>query len=161
MNRFIIEHNPDDIAKSLCDQHIVKMPLEEAQMLNTAVRIHAPEFAEEAGLYKIAYANHPCTVWAGDSWHNFDWLANHAIGLLGEYYMRFGKEHACSEAIGQMNGMSWRLPNGRLPPFAQAMPDEFKQEDAVQAYRAYYHSKTFAKWEKGTDAPYWWMGVTA
>ena len=100
-------------------------------------------------------------MWAGDSWHNFDWLANHAIGLLGEYYMRFGKEHACSEAIGQMNGMSWRLPNGRLTPFAQAMPDEFKQEDAVQAYRAYYHSKTFAKWEKGTPAPDWWMGVTA
>ena len=31
MNRFIIEFNVEDIAKSLCDQHIVKMPLEEAQ----------------------------------------------------------------------------------------------------------------------------------
>jgi len=32
-------------------------------------------------------------------------------------------------------------------------------KDAVQAYRAYYHSKTFAKWEKGTPAPSWWKGV--
>ena len=47
MNRFIIEFNVEDIAKSLCDQHIVKMPLEEAQMLCTALWHHAPEFAEE------------------------------------------------------------------------------------------------------------------
>ena len=61
MNRFIIDREPEAIAQQLCDQHIIKMVLEEAQMLNTAVRIHAPEFAEEAGLYKIAYLNHPCT----------------------------------------------------------------------------------------------------
>ena len=45
MNRFLIEHHPDAIAKSLCDKHIVKMPLEEAQMLCTAVWHHAYENA--------------------------------------------------------------------------------------------------------------------
>ena len=50
MNRFIIEHHPDAIAKSLCDQHIVKMPLEEAQMLCTALWHHDPEYAEAKGL---------------------------------------------------------------------------------------------------------------
>ena len=58
MNRFLIDHHPDAIAKSLCDQHVVKMPLEEAQMLCTAVRVHAPLFAEGNGLYKTAYLNH-------------------------------------------------------------------------------------------------------
>ena len=47
MNRFIIEDTPSKIASSLCDQHIVKMPLEEAQMLCTAVWHHAPQYAEE------------------------------------------------------------------------------------------------------------------
>ena len=37
MNRFIIEQTPYLISKSLCDQHIVKMPLEETQMLCTAL----------------------------------------------------------------------------------------------------------------------------
>jgi hypothetical protein len=60
-----------------------------------------------------------------------------------------------------MYNMELDLPEGELTPFAQAMPDEFKHEDAVQAYRAYYHSKTFAKWEKGTPAPDWWMGVSS
>jgi len=42
MNRFIIEKTPFEISKSLCDQHIVKMPLEEAQMLCTTLWHHAP-----------------------------------------------------------------------------------------------------------------------
>ena len=67
MNRFIIDREPEAIAQQLCDQHIIKMVLEEAQMLNTAVRLHAPEFAEEAGLYKIAYKNHLYTVGKGDT----------------------------------------------------------------------------------------------
>ena len=46
-----------------------------------------------------------------------------------------------------------------MTPFAQAMPDEYRDDDAVKAYRAYYHSKTFAKWEKGTPTPDWWRGV--
>ena len=33
MNRFIVDYHPEAIAKALCDQHVVKMPLEEAQML--------------------------------------------------------------------------------------------------------------------------------
>jgi len=51
------------------------------------------------------------------------------------------------------------IPNNGLTPFAQAMPDEYKDENVVKAYQAYYHSKQFAKWEKGTPAPDWWRGV--
>ena len=28
MNRFIIDHHPDAIAKQLCDEHVIKMILE-------------------------------------------------------------------------------------------------------------------------------------
>ena len=65
MNRFLIEHHPDAIAKSLCDQHIVKMPLEEAQMLCTAVWHHAPNYAEEHNLYRPVHQKHPSTIWVG------------------------------------------------------------------------------------------------
>ena len=47
MNRFIIDHDPIQIAQSLCDKHVVKMPLEEAQMLSTVVRQLDPEWFEE------------------------------------------------------------------------------------------------------------------
>jgi hypothetical protein len=64
------------------------------------------------------------------------------------------------------------IPDDGLTQFALAMPDEYRPkpvdgeivyhaypEHAVQAYRRYYHSKQFAKWEKGTPAPDWWRGV--
>ena len=89
------------------------------------------------------------------------------------------KEHACRQPILHMIASMHNIPEGDKPtintPFALAMPDEFKvdilgrkwdtseehggADDAVKAYRRYYHSKTFAKWEKGTPAPDWWMGV--
>ena len=45
-----------------------------------------------------------------------------------------------------------------MTDFAQAMPDEYKDEDAVTAYRTYYinDKQRFAKWEKGVPTPDWW-----
>ena len=54
MNRFIINYSPDLIARDLCDKHVVKMPLEEAQMLCTSVRLHAPEYPK-TGLYRAVH----------------------------------------------------------------------------------------------------------
>ena len=118
--------------------------------------------------YKGGYQHHPCTVWAGDSWKNFDWLTSHGIALCVEYRHRFGKEHACEDAICYMNAMHVdgfsHLNRDRLTPFAQAMPDEYKDDDAVKAYRAYYHSKIHSKGGvhyRHTSPPDWWTGVTA
>ena len=113
--------------------------------------------------YKGGYHHHPCTVWAGDSRANFKWLAQYARELLYEYAERFcvlnNKTHACYDPIYAMSGMTDMIPEGKLTPFAQAMPDEYRNDDVVKAYRRYYHSKTFAKWERGTPAPDWWQGV--
>ena len=90
------------------------------------------------------------------------WLADHAVDLCNEYFKRFGKVHACHYPIVLMrdtNIIDKVIPKGSLTPFAQAMPDEYRDDDAVKAYQAYYHSKQFAKWEKGTPAPDWWQGV--
>ena len=45
-----------------------------------------------------------------------------------------------------------------ITPFAQAMPDEYKNENAVEAYRAYYlGEKTgIAEW-KYSDTPAWYQ----
>jgi hypothetical protein len=39
------------------------------------------------------------------------------------------------------------------------MPDEYKDECAVKAYRRYYihEKKGFATWNKGTPTPLWWI----
>ena len=55
------------------------------------------------------------------------------------------------------------LPEIGLTPYAQAMPDEYKNDDAVVAYRRYYESKAFSKGGVRYDKarlgwPDWWQG---
>ncbi len=177
MNIFILDTDPATAARMHCDKHVPKMCVEAAQMMASALRRHGATDEQmpltKAGKpYKGGYAHHPCTVWAGDSYDNFEWLSIHAISLCAEYRKRFGKDHACFKPILRMGTlgrlyiykekMNWSEQGnyiGELTPFAQAMPDEYRNDDAVVAYRAYYHSKQFAKWEKGTPAPDWWRGV--
>ena len=179
MNIFVLDLDPAVAARMHCDKHIPKMCVEAAQMMASALRRHGATdehmpLTKKGTPYKGGYAHHPCTKWAGNTRANFEWLSHHALGLLSEYTKRFGKTHACHEPIQDMRLLASLLPSlafNEMTPFALAMPDEFRPEDldgylyhawddvAVQAYQAYYHSKQFAKWEKGTPAPDWWQGV--
>ena len=178
MNIFVLDDNPIKAAAAMDCVRVPKMVTESAQMMASALRRHGATDEQmpltKAGTpYKGGYAHHPCTVWAGESQINFLWLGLHAIALCGEYTKRFGNEHACNRPILRMMKLHRVIPNGELTPFALAMPDEYRPrgssddvlymeaegDDAVKAYRAYYHSKQFAKWEKGTPAPDWWRGV--
>ena len=49
------------------------------------------------------------------------------------------------------------LKDKGLTKFAQAMPDEYKNESATEAYRAYYKGEKsrIAKWTNA-DVPEWW-----
>ena len=166
MNIFVLDENPITAAVMMCDKHIPKMVVESAQMMASAVRRHGATddvmpLTKAGKPYKGGYAHHPCTVWAGDTFGNFAWLADHAMGLLVEYTSRFGKVHACADPISELWSIGTSVyddPILSVTPFALAMPDEYLNGDAVKAYRDYYHSKTFAKWEKGTPVPDWWRG---
>ncbi len=100
MNRFIINYSPDLIARDLCDKHVVKMPLEEAQMLCTTLRLHAPEYAKHTGLYRAVHQKHPCTIWAGLSRANFEFSLEMFRWMCKEYTHRYGKTHAVSGDCG-------------------------------------------------------------
>ena len=181
LNIFVLHRVPTKAARMHCDKHVPKMVVEATQMMASALRRHGATDEQmpltKAGTpYKGGYAHHPCTVWAGDRRQNFHWLWRHAAELCNEYLRRFGKVHACAEPIRVMWHLMSMVPPGRPGRlFALAMPDEYRPDpddlygdetvyhaghkEAVKAYRRYYHSKQFAKWEKGTPAPDWWMGV--
>lgn len=164
MNIFILHPHARLAARMLCDKHCSKMIVETAQMMAAGLIAHGAEpnempLTKNGTPYRGGYANHPCTRWSYESRANFIWLAEHGHELCLEFTKRYGKVHACQSPIEQMWCMEHLIPEGEQTPFAQAMPDEFRDDDAVVAYRAYYHSKQFAKWEKGTPAPDWWRGV--
>ena len=77
MNRFVVHENPITAAEMLCDQHILKMPTEEIQMLvsgllsNGAPPILMPLTKSTGKPHKGGYKNHPATVWTGKTRDNF------------------------------------------------------------------------------------------
>ena len=112
MNRFIIANTPQEIAQALCDKHVVKMPLEEAQMLCTVVRQANPEYADEHELYRVAHAKHPCTLWAGKTRSNYMYafrLWNH---MCLEYTYRYGREHASTRHLEALREGAKYVPAG-------------------------------------------------
>ena len=159
MNIFYLYDNPVMSAEAPPDKMLVKMPLETAQMLCTAHReLDGNEYADEVGLYKRAYWNHPCTVWARESSGNYSWLYAHFLALGTEYTFRYGKEHA---SISKLAKPLMKFPKniklGKMTPLAQAMPDKYKHKDPIVAYRRYVvNEKHYAKWEKGRPMPNWW-----
>jgi len=151
MNIFVLHYDPKKAAQVQCDKHVVKMILETAQMLCTVAQncgFNAP--------YRATHKNHPCTLWTGKSKQNWDWLIEHGLALCTEYTERYGKVHKSQQHIEWCKDLNISLPTVGLTPFAQAMPVQYKNKCAVNAYRAYYRGEKsgFATWKK--NKPNWW-----
>lgn len=152
MNIFILDKNPEKCAKYHVDRHVVKMPLETAQLLCTALKLNGCENVP----YKQTHINHPCSVWARKTRNNFKYLAELGLELCKEYTFRYERQHGCKEIIEQCLENKLFIPDGELTDFALAMPDEYRSNCAISSYRKYYinDKKHIAKWKNRT-VPEW------
>lgn len=152
MNLFVLDKDIDKSIKYLCDKHIVKMTVETAQMLCTPYKdiIETP--------YKITHYNHPCNKWARTSKKNYEYLIDYGRRIVKEFEFRYKKNHKSSRVIEWCaNNMHLlKFDSEQQTEFARAMPDEFKNlKFTVSAYRQYYKTKSFAKYNKGRSKPLW------
>lgn len=182
MNIFYLDHDEQKAAQYHCDKHVVKMILESAQLLSTAHRVldgivvegktasgrkkkvYKLDDERDTKLYSATHINHPSAQWARMYRNNYIWLYRLMFYLCKEYTLRYGKVHKI-----ERDGM---LQDLYVPPKAlcdkpvyvpgitempQAMPDDVKCNDSVQAYRNYYmvHKRRMANW-KVRGAPHWW-----
>ena len=154
MNIFVVDEDPEVAARQLCDKHVVKMILETAQMMCTVA--HGYGYSPP---YKKTHPKHPCTLWAGQSAENWSWLTDHGLAMCEEYTERYGRTHKSEAVIRWCRRLPIRFPAQQLTPFAQAMPEQYRNECAVTAYRAYYHGEKsgIATWK--SETPQWWTTV--
>jgi hypothetical protein len=152
----VLDKDPKLSAKYLGDIHVVKMTLESTQLLCSA-------FYSNSNLtnipYKLTHKNHPCAIWVRESKANFEWLLSHLEGLLAEYTLRYNKIHKTQKVIELLSKNLPSLPSYNITCFAQAMPEQYRNEnDPVTAYRNYYinEKKHFAKYTK-RGVPTWLM----
>ena len=161
MNLFYLHTDPTIAAQMMCDKHVVKMILETAQMLSTAHRELDGDENVPDTLYKRTHKNHPSSKWVRASAANYAWAYDHFTALCDEYTHRYGKTHLTDKKLrGALSAPPRGIQHGfwfSEPP--QCMPDEYKQDDTVEAYRAYYQSpdkQRFAAWTKTRPAPGWY-----
>jgi len=175
MNIFVLDRNPEIAAREMCDKHVVKMIVESAQMLSTCHRMLDGTYEKrpsisgkrmvpyyklddwrEDTIYKAVHFKHPCNIWIRETSTNYNWLVKHFGALLREYNIRYGKHHKCESLFDAFVCLPDNITNGPLTEFAQAMPDDCKTTNVVEAYRNYYvkHKRDFATW-KGREVPLW------
>ena len=139
MNIFFLHRNPRIAAEYHCDKHVVKMIIETAQLLYSAHWMLNSPLPETA--YKLAHKNHPCSIWVRQSVTNYMWLCSLGWWLCKEYQFRYGehKVHKSEQHIvWLLHNPPKGIPNLELTPPVLAMPNEYKQEDPIEAYKTFY-----------------------
>lgn len=153
VNIFVTDPCPKLSAKFLDDKRVVKMVLESAQMLSTAI-------TECGGTapYKTTHKNHPCNVWARKTRANYLWLLNHFIALATEYTNRYQKVHKSFNLLPQLIAGAAHIPNGGLTPFANCAANaelgiNYKHMDDIPtAYQLYLNDR----WDNDKRTPTWY-----
>ena len=179
MNIFYLDKDPKLAAQYHCDTHVVKMPLEAAQLLcvahrvldgTKAIRISPtgrklqdwilPDYREQV-LYEATHFNHPCAIWVRQSKQHYIWLYHLFIHLCGEFTSRYGKVHLSEHKLSDVLALPPdRIPNLSFtdPPQAMDLYPQCKVPgDTVQAYRNYYKEikSEIAEWPH-SEKPYWY-----
>jgi hypothetical protein len=148
MNIFYVNENVKICAQSLDDLRLNKMILETAQLLSSAVLSINPDIQ---GLYKKTHVNHPCSIWARQSYLNFFWLCNLGKAYAREKYRRTNKVHKSLDIIELARDYSYlfsKTENFTIPPNCTT----YKQiKSTKEAYKQYLSEK----WNNDIRPPKW------
>ena len=160
MNIFILSRNIRKCARYHANKHVVKMLLEYCQLLCSAhIVLDDVKMIEDVELYKLTHRNHPCAIWVRSSKANYEWLYDLFYELCDEYTYRYGKVHKCDSKLKNvLVFVPKNIPDVPMTDFALAMPDECKEEDAVESYRNYYRTNKqhLCEW-KNRPVPEWFQ----
>jgi len=141
VNVFYLHHSPSIAASYHCDKHVGKMLIESCQLLATAHH----EFGNgDKVSYRPTHRNHPSAIWTRQSRLHYMWVSDLARALGREFFLRYRHDHKSRQVL--INELMYPPPGMYALPHLWsdpplAMPDEYKSDNAVQAYRRYYASK--------------------
>lgn len=141
MNIFVLDEDFKKNAQYYCDQHIVKMILESAQLLCSVTLLMggiAP--------YKLTHENHPCTKWLLENERHWDFLISLVAELNIEYKRRFNhiENHKSFDVILRLEKPKY-LSNFPIKEYVVVTDrvEKLPLEKTIQAYRKYYRQKFF------------------
>jgi len=139
MQLFVLDYDPRAAAEMLCDVHLRKMCLENAQILSGV--LSGQQIALHPAMPRCFNINHP-VIRAVNSVCKINWVVRYNIALHAEYYFRFGKKHLYAELTGEYEKMLF-VAGTACSAADYTFCRNFKTvhistSDIVQAYRSYY-----------------------
>ena len=143
MNIFVTDSDPIKSAQFLDNKRVIKMILESAQMLSTALHFYGVEAP-----YKSTHVNHPCNIWCRSNKSNYGWLLKHFKALCEEYTFRYNKVHKCEQYFKFFKDNIEALPSGELTDFVNCAANRTlgysyrHMKNTVLAYQLYL----FRRW---------------
>ncbi|WP_341764500.1 pyrimidine dimer DNA glycosylase/endonuclease V [Candidatus Tisiphia endosymbiont of Beris chalybata] len=164
MNIFVTNLSPIISAQVLDDKRVIKMVLESAQLLSTAIFLNSSIIYPN--IYKPTHINHMCTIWAATNYSNWFWLFNHLIALCSEYSLRYHKKHKTEELVSHLLTYSTHLKQGEnitaFPNCTKSIQlplNSIPNQNIYEAYQQYLnakwlHDKTPPKWTRRAP-PFW------
>jgi hypothetical protein len=145
VNIFASDPDPAVSARALDDLRLNKMIVETCQ-LGCAV-LHGSGRGSDA-LYRPAYLNHPCALWAAADARHYGWLVRHLAALLEERAWRTGNDaHASRRLLPLL--MEHVATDAPPESFVNCTP--FKDLDVHEAYRR----TLVEKWRSDKRPPRW------
>lgn len=155
MNIFFLDADIDKCGQFHVDKHVVKMPLEYAQLLSTAHHVHNSPLADK--VYKSTHVNHPCAIWTAASAGAYSTVLALFKATAREYHYRYCRKHKSYVDLYTILSSFNPCPDVATSEPPQCMPDEYKDTCYIQAYRNYYmgDKRGMASWSKRFE-PDWW-----
>lgn len=110
MNIFATYSCPYKSAKFLDNKRMVKMILESAQLLSSAIWLNGGK-----GFYKLTHKNHPVTKWTAENKNNYCWVMCHFFALCERYENRYKKVHKSLDHKEQIIKGQFKIPLSTKP----------------------------------------------
>jgi len=156
MQIFMLDPDPGVSAKWYCDKHIVKIPVEAAQIACEVVRQHKPDDTNfysdfprrnkdgSPNPYRPSHKHHPLVKWAGSCQQAFAIVIERGLALCAEYTRRYGRTHA-SQAVLEWAGkhihMFAQNADNALSRFPLPLDTNLHAADVFATHRNLYKHK--------------------
>lgn len=151
MNLFVPSPVIETSVEALDDKRVVKMVLETAQVLSTAIRLYDPETTMP--VYKMTHKNHPVSIWVRATSDNYKFTLDYFIKICNEYTYRYGKIHKSESLLPYFVEFYKVLAISSTPvaqtPFANCT--DFKKDEVHTAYK----KALTTKWQNDKIKPRW------
>lgn len=142
MNIFVTDKSFYKSAEALDDLRLNKMILETCQIFaytmanNGCPTNELPVTKDGVSPYKVGgpHKKHPCTIWAGRTKGNYQWLFHHFLALNREREKRGFDYHACKRNAKCIRDGLKYIPDGQIEEFQNS--SRYKSGfETIAAYR--------------------------